>query len=145
MPVVLSQRTWHDNAKYLDREGVIYHFRITTHNGVNAVPNERTWKEAVREIVQILPREFSLTNVLAHHDEPQRQFPSNRFVDAKIRQSLQVPRDQGLLEFLRPGIYRRPDVAPSFSPLIDFAIAARFVSAAQAARVTLETWASFNL
>ncbi len=26
MPVVLSQRTWHDDPKYLDREGVIYHF-----------------------------------------------------------------------------------------------------------------------
>src|SRR5579872_3622967 len=26
MPVVLNQRTWHDDPKYLDREGVIYHF-----------------------------------------------------------------------------------------------------------------------
>jgi len=26
MPVVLSQRTWHGDAKYLDREGVIYHY-----------------------------------------------------------------------------------------------------------------------
>src|SRR5579875_726988 len=26
MPVVLSQRTWHGDPKYLDREGVIYHF-----------------------------------------------------------------------------------------------------------------------
>ena len=26
MPVVLSQRTWHDDPKYLDREGVIYHY-----------------------------------------------------------------------------------------------------------------------
>jgi hypothetical protein len=26
MPVVLSQRTWHNNPKYLDREGVIYHY-----------------------------------------------------------------------------------------------------------------------
>lgn len=26
MPVILSQRTWHDDPKYLDREGVIYHY-----------------------------------------------------------------------------------------------------------------------
>lgn len=26
MPVVLSQRTWHDDPRYLDREGVIYHY-----------------------------------------------------------------------------------------------------------------------
>ncbi len=109
------------------------------------MPTERTWKEVVREIVQRLPREFSLARVLAYHDELQEQFPNNRFVDAKIRQSLQVLRDQGLLQFLRPGLYRRLDVAPAFSPLIDFTLAQRFVSSAQAARVALETWASFNL
>lgn len=104
-----------------------------------------TWKEAVRDIVLTLPREFSLTNLLQHHEELQRQFPNNRFVDAKVRQSLQVLRDQGMLEFLRPGHYRRLDVEPTFSPLIDFSLAARYINAAQAARVALETWASFNL
>jgi hypothetical protein len=34
---------------------------------------------------------------------------------------------------------------PVFSPLLDFSIAAPFVSSAQVARVALETWASFNL
>ena len=104
-----------------------------------------TWKEAVREIVLTLPPEFSLKNVLAYHDALQRMFPGNRFIDAKIRQSLQILRDQGLLEFVRPGYYRRFDVAPSFSPLIDLTLTTKFVSAAQAARVALETWASFNL
>ncbi len=107
--------------------------------------NARTWKEAVREIVLRLPREFSLANLLGHHEELQRQFPNNRFVEAKIRQRLQVLRDQGLLKFVRPGFYRRLDVAPAFSPLIDFGLAERFISPAQAARVALETWASFNL
>jgi hypothetical protein len=105
----------------------------------------QTWKEAVRDVVLTLQREFSLANVLAHHDELQRKFPNNRFVDAKIRQSLQILRHQGILEFLRPGCYRRLDVVPTFSPLIDFSLAAHFVSSAQAARVALETWASFNL
>jgi hypothetical protein len=109
------------------------------------MPDVRTWKEAVRDVVLTLPREFSLANVLAHRDELQRLFPNNRFVDAKIRQSLQLLRDQGLLEFVRPGLYHRFDVAPAFSPLIDFSLAARFVSPAQAARVALETWATFNL
>jgi hypothetical protein len=66
----------------------------------------QTWKEAVRDVVLTLQREFSLANVLAHHDELQRKFPNNRFVDAKIRQSLQILRHQGILEFLRPGCYR---------------------------------------
>ena len=53
----------------------------------------QTWKEAVRGIVQTLPRAFSLADVLACHDELQRQFPNNRFIDAEIRQSLQLLRD----------------------------------------------------
>src|SRR5579863_10236047 len=104
-----------------------------------------TWKEAVRGIVQTLPREFSLADVLGYHTELQRQFPNNHFIDAKIRQSLQVLRDQGFLRFVRPGHYERMDIAPIFSPLVDFSVAESFVSATQAARVALETWASFNL
>jgi len=104
-----------------------------------------TWKDAVRSIVLTLPQEFSLREVLAHKDELQRHFPNNRFVDAKIRQSLQILRDQGLLDFVERGRYRRLDVAPAFSPLIDFTVASQFINAAQAARVALETWASFNL
>lgn len=105
----------------------------------------QTWKEAVRNIVQTLPRAFSLGDILAYHDELQRRFPNNRFIDAKIRQSLQLLRDQGLLRFIRPGHYERQDMPPVFSPLVDFLVAARFASATQAARVALETWASFNL
>jgi hypothetical protein len=105
----------------------------------------QTWKEAVRRIVQTLPREFSLADVLAYNDELRRRFPNNRFIDAKIRQSLQVLRDQGLLRFVSPGRYERQDVPPVFSPLVDFSVAASFVSGTQVARVALETWASFNL
>lgn len=36
MPVVLSQRTWHDDPKYLDREAVIYHYPPQYRTRVNA-------------------------------------------------------------------------------------------------------------
>jgi hypothetical protein len=110
-----------------------------------AITSGMTWRDAVRAVVQTLPREFSLNQVLAHRDELQRLFPNNRFVDAKIRQSLQILRDQGILQFLERGRYRRLDTTPTFSPLIDFTVAMRFASSAQAARVALETWAAFNL
>ncbi|HEY3675302.1 MAG TPA: DpnI domain-containing protein [Candidatus Tumulicola sp.] len=42
-------------------------------------------------------------------------------------------------------LHRCEDVAPQFSPLIDLSLAMQYVSMAQAARVVLETWASFNL
>lgn len=104
-----------------------------------------TWKQLVVNIVSAQPREFSLADVLEHKESLQRQFPNNRFVEAKIRQSLQVLRDQGVLRFMGSGRYRRLDVPPTFSPLIDVTAAAAYVSEAQAARVALETWASFNL
>jgi hypothetical protein len=104
-----------------------------------------TWKELVHDVVSALPRDFMLADVLKYRDRFERHFPNNRFVDAKIRQSLQVLRDQGLLRFVRPGRYERTDVTPVFSPLLDFSVAAPFVSSAQIARVALETWASFNL
>ena len=43
------------------------------------------------------------------------------------------------------GKYSKVPVAASFSPLIDFSIAAHFKSKTQIARLVLETWAEFNL
>lgn len=104
-----------------------------------------TWKNLMHDVVSGLPRDFALADVLKQRQRFEREFPNNRFIDAKIRQSLQVLRDQGLLRFVRPGHYERTDIPPVFSPLVDFSIAAPFISATQAARVALETWASFNL
>lgn len=104
-----------------------------------------TWKELVHDVVSTLPRDFTLAELLSNRERFERHFPNNRFIDAKIRQSLQVLRDQGLLRFVSPGHYERQDVPPVFSPLVDFSVAASFVSGTQVARVALETWASFNL
>jgi hypothetical protein len=104
-----------------------------------------TWKDLMHEVVSGLPRDFALADVLKRRRRFEQEFPNNRFIEAKIRQSLQVLRDQGMLRFVSPGRYQRLDVAPIFSPLIDMSVASKFVSAAQATRVALETWASFNL
>jgi hypothetical protein len=109
------------------------------------MPKTVTWKELMHEVVSGLPGEFTLADVLKQRELFERCFPNNRFIDAKIRQSLQVLRDQGMLKFMSPGHYQRLDVPPTFSPLIDMSLTSRFVSAAQATRVALETWASFNL
>lgn len=104
-----------------------------------------SWKQLVGDVVASLPRDFTLADVLAYRDLIARHFPSNRFVDAKIRQTLQVLRDRGVLRFRGSGRYERLDAEPVFSPLIDLAVTANYVSRAQAARVALETWASYNL
>ncbi|MFZ1018558.1 MAG: DpnI domain-containing protein [Candidatus Cybelea sp.] len=104
-----------------------------------------TWKELLHNVVSTMPRYFMLADVLKYRARFEQHFPNNRFVDAKIRQSLQVLRDQGFLRFVRPGQYERTDITPVFSPMLDFSAAAPLVSSAQIARITLETWASFNL
>jgi hypothetical protein len=99
----------------------------------------------MHDVVSSLPRDFILSDVLNDRPRFEKAFPENRFIEAKIRQSLQVLRDQGVLRFVTRGRYQRLDAAPVFSPLIDLSLSDGFTSAAQAARVTLETWASFNL
>jgi hypothetical protein len=103
------------------------------------------WKFLVRDAVERLPEVFSLSELVARRDFFAAQYPSNRFIEAKIRQSLQILRDQGAIQFLGNGKYRRLDVTPTFSPLLAPELAAGLSSAAQSARVVLETWAEMNM
>ncbi len=104
-----------------------------------------SWKSLTLDVVKRLPATFTLADILRYHDYFAKHFPENRFVDAKIRQTLQILRDQGTVRFLGSGRYERLDVAPAFSPLIDATTAAGMTSNAQIARVVLETWAELNL
>src|SRR5579864_2381868 len=106
---------------------------------------QKTWKELIRDVVAELPRTFSLPDVLRFKNELQESYPQNRFVEAKIRQTLQVLRDQGLLEFKGRGQYRRLDTPPVFSALLPGVGQQIYHSASQIAKVALETWAELNL
>lgn len=99
----------------------------------------------VYEVVSRQRRLFSLSDILRHADELRAEYPANRFVEAKIRQSLQVLRDQGVLRFLGAGQYERLDTKPAFSPFFDPALANNYTNRAQVARVLIETWAEMNL
>ncbi len=106
---------------------------------------KKTWKDLVEDVIAGLPREFTLAAVLAYKERLAREYPNNRFLEAKIRQTLQILRDQGRIAFLGKGRYRRLDGAPAVSLLLDLAPAARFASPSQIARVVIETWAELNL
>lgn len=93
---------------------------------------------------QLAPQ-FELRDVLKHKPQLEQLYPLNRNIDAKIRQTLQILRDRGVISFEGGGRYSKCNVAPRFSPLIDFSVGADFSSAAQIARLVLETWAEFNL
>lgn len=106
---------------------------------------EKTWKDLIHGIIDELPTIFTLSSVLAYKDLLMKEYPLNRFIDAKIRQTLQLLRDQGVIEFLGGGKYRRLDQAPSISLLVDVGLKTGFSSKSQMARVMIETWAELNL
>jgi hypothetical protein len=82
--------------------------------------------------------------VLACHDELQRRFPNNRFIDRRYRRACKCCAIRACCASSNPAA-TRTDIPPVFIPLVDFSATARFVSATQATRVALETWASFDL
>ncbi|HEU5231413.1 MAG TPA: hypothetical protein VFU50_01040 [Terriglobales bacterium] len=62
---------------------------------------EQEWTHDVLKVVRSLGKKnFHLNDVYARAAELQRLHPDNQHVEAKIRQQLQVLRDQGILRFI---------------------------------------------
>ena len=106
---------------------------------------QRSWKELIGDIVEQLPEHFTLADVTQYEAQLAASYPNNRHIGAKIRQTLQVLRNQGQIAFEGSGRYRRLNAQPRFSALLDFTVAGDFTSRAQIARMVLETWAEMNL
>ncbi|HZP78737.1 MAG TPA: DpnI domain-containing protein [Pseudolabrys sp.] len=67
----------------------------------------RGWLVEVMKCVEAVgEQEFELDDVYAFEDRLSRLYPNNRHVKQKIRQQLQVLRDQGYLDFVARGYYR---------------------------------------
>lgn len=112
---------------------------------LEAMTGETTWKSATEDVLKKLPSNFSLDDLRPYHAALRQLFPNNRHVEAKIRQTLQILRDRGAIEFLGKGLYRKRTVAPHFSCLLDMTPAERYTSRSQTARAVIEPWAAFNL
>lgn len=74
----------------------------------DAAPSARGWVVDVLACVEKIDTEvFGLGDLYSFEDHLQSLYPSNRNVRPKIRQQLQVLRENGLLEFLGRGRYRK--------------------------------------
>jgi len=51
--------------------------------------------------------QFSLSEIYEFETKLKQKYPDNRFIKEKIRQQLQILRDQNLIEFLGAGVYRK--------------------------------------
>jgi len=70
--------------------------------------SSRGWILDVMYCVDAIKKElFSLSDIYQFESQLAKKYPYNRFVKDKIRQQLQLLRDQGMIEFLGCGIYRK--------------------------------------
>jgi len=68
----------------------------------------RGWILDVMRCIEAIPKDlFSLSDVYAFEASLRQKYPNNRFVKDKIRQQLQLLRDQGIIDFVGSGIYRK--------------------------------------
>ncbi len=68
---------------------------------------KKSWLLAIMRCLDQLPAQFTLAQLYAFSDKLQKQFPDNHHIQAKIRQQLQILRDQNLIEFSARGQYRK--------------------------------------
>lgn len=69
--------------------------------------SSRNWLMATQLIVDRMSNEFELSDVYGYENALKEQFPNNSNIRPKLRQQLQVLRDQGFIEFVGKGRYRR--------------------------------------
>jgi type II restriction enzyme len=94
------------NGKALDKEQVLDKWRQTLFLRYEST-NARGWLIEVMKCVELIGRsDFDLDDVYAFESRLRDIYPGNRHVRPKIRQQLQVLRDQGYLDFLGRGHYR---------------------------------------
>ena len=65
------------------------------------------WKRHVFLSLGQFGEEFTTNEVVIIAEKLQLYYPNNNFREAKVRQILQQLRDLGLIEFVRPGLYKK--------------------------------------
>jgi type II restriction enzyme len=96
------------NSLVEPKKGVLNKWKQTLFLQRQRDPGAKGWLlHVMRCIERIEKSEFTLGEVYAFEKELQSAYPGNRNVRAKIRQRLQVLRDNGYITFLGNGTYKR--------------------------------------
>ena len=94
------------NGKIIPKEDV-----IQTYNHICSLKTEnlniRGWLLSILHCVELLDEQFTLKQIYGFIPTLRINYPSNNNIEAKIRQQLQLLRDKGFIEFIRPGVYRK--------------------------------------
>lgn len=73
----------------------------------NKKPDLRGWTlDVLKSIEDLRKEEFTLRDVYKNKEHLSELHPDNRHIEAKIRQQLQILRDNGIIEFMSKGKYK---------------------------------------
>ena len=75
---------------------------------IQIIQESTGWKSDVKSVIKSIPgEEFTIEDVYLYEDQLQKLHPDNSHVRNKIRQQLQFLRDDGFIEFIDKGVYRK--------------------------------------
>lgn len=95
------------DGKFIEIDVVMNAWRKTSFLAESKSIKTRGWTIAVLSCVERIGHQaFTLDQMYKFETTLARQYPNNNFIKDKIRQQLQVLRDQGLIEFVSRGKYR---------------------------------------
>lgn len=94
------------NGQVLNREAVCSQYQ-KVHALQTKSLESRGWLFDILKCVEKLNHVFTLREMYGFSGELKIKHPRNHNIEAKIRQQLQFLRDKGIIEFMRPGQYRK--------------------------------------
>ncbi len=91
----------------MDKEVVVRRYKETSFMARSRI-QQRGWLIHMMQCLdKIKAQEFSLSDVYSFTEQLRMLHPENHHIEAKIRQQLQILRDEGILEFVGRGRYRK--------------------------------------
>ncbi len=106
------------NKILLDKTSVIAQVQQSTFLSAHNL-DTRNWLFDVLGCINEIPNQaFSLNDIYAFEDSLSKKHPQNHNIRPKIRQQLQILRNQGYLEFIDRGVYRKNAKLPHLSDSI---------------------------
>lgn len=95
------------DCQITDRSSVIEKWQKTEFLK-NKKHRARGWVIEILKCIDAIPTEtFKLADIYKFESNLKLKYPNNNFIKDKIRQQLQLLRDENIIEFISPGIYKK--------------------------------------
>lgn len=76
-------------------------------NSYNGYKTQSEWNIAMLKLIKKMDTEFTLSDMYKYENRLSNKFPNNNNIKDKIRQQLQILRDNGIIYFIDKGSYKK--------------------------------------